>query len=169
MSLNGVIIGFLPLYQPLKLTNRFIPARDISSFAGVLCIVCVFCDLILKPVFYAQNHAFLSVYVYTTTRRRSRQALFVTLWAVSCKMFPRGLIMQIKYSKQAYKYLTKLHKPKRDKLISAINQIPEGDIVKMRGIDNLYRLRVNDYRVLFTPEYDIIKINKIGSRGDIYK
>lgn len=77
--------------------------------------------------------------------------------------------MQIKYSKQAYKYLTKLHKPKRDKLISAINQIPEGDIVKIRGIDNLYRLRVNDYRVLFTPEYDIIKINKIGSRGDIYK
>lgn len=77
--------------------------------------------------------------------------------------------MQIKYSKQAYKYLIKLHKPKREKLIAAINQIPEGDIVKMRGIDNLYRLRVNDYRVLFTPKYDIIKINKIGARGDIYK
>ena len=77
--------------------------------------------------------------------------------------------MQIKYSKQAYKYLIKLHKPKREKIIAAINEIPEGDITKMRGIDNLYRLRVNDYRVLFTPEYDIIKINKIGSRGDIYK
>lgn len=77
--------------------------------------------------------------------------------------------MQIKYSKQAYKYLTKLHKPKREKLIAAINQIPAGDIVKMRGIENLYRLRVNDYRVLYTPEYDIIKIEKIGSRGDIYK
>lgn len=77
--------------------------------------------------------------------------------------------MHIKYSKQAYKYLTKLHKPKRDKLIEAIENIPAGDIVKMRGIDNLYRLRVNDYRVLYTPEYDIIKIEKIGSRGDIYK
>lgn len=77
--------------------------------------------------------------------------------------------MQIKYSKQAYKYLIKLHKPKREKIIAAINEIPEGDITKMRGIDNLYRLRVNDYRVLFTPEYDIIKINKIGARGDIYK
>lgn len=31
--------------------------------------------------------------------------------------------MQIKYSKQAYKYLTKLHKPKREKLIAAINQL----------------------------------------------
>ncbi len=77
--------------------------------------------------------------------------------------------MQIKYSKQAYKYLIKLHKPKRDKIIEAINGIPAGDIVKMRGIDNLYRLRVNDYRVLYTAEYDIIKIEKIGSRGDIYK
>ena len=77
--------------------------------------------------------------------------------------------MQIKYSKQAYKYLTKLHKPKREKLIAAINKIPEGTIVKMQGIDNLYRLRVNDYRVLYTPEYAIIKIVKIGSRGDIYK
>lgn len=76
---------------------------------------------------------------------------------------------KVVYSKQAYKYLSKLHKPKRDKLISAINEIPKGDISKMRGIDNLYRLRVNDYRVLYTPDNDIIKIEKIGARGDVYK
>ena len=77
--------------------------------------------------------------------------------------------MQIKYSKQAYKYLTKLHKPKREQIIAAINQIPAGDIVKMRGIADLYRLRVGDYRVLFSQDYAIIKIEKIGSRGDVYK
>lgn len=76
--------------------------------------------------------------------------------------------MKIKYSKQAYKYLKRLHKPKRDQIIAAIERIPEGDIKKMRGVDNLFRLRVSDYRVLFTPEHDIIKIEKIGSRGDIY-
>lgn len=76
--------------------------------------------------------------------------------------------MHIKYSKQAYKYLKKLHKPKRLQIISAIEKIPNGDIKKMRGIDNLYRLRVNDYRVLYTAEYDIIKVEKIGARGDIY-
>lgn len=76
--------------------------------------------------------------------------------------------MQIKYSKQAYKYLKKLHKPKRDQIITAIEKIPDGDIKKMRGIDNVYRLRVNDYRVLYTPDYDIIAVIKIGSRGDIY-
>lgn len=78
--------------------------------------------------------------------------------------------MDIKYSKQAYKYLKKLHKPKRDQIIKAINKIPDGDgdIKKMRGIDNVYRLRVNDYRVLYTPEYDILMIIKIASRGDVY-
>ena len=80
------------------------------------------------------------------------------------------MTVQIKYSKQAYKYLKKLHKPKQHQIIVAINRLPyhEGDIKKMRGIENLYRLRVNDYRVLFSPEYDIIKIERIGSRGDIY-
>lgn len=76
--------------------------------------------------------------------------------------------MEIKYSKQAYKYLKKLHAPKRNQIIAAINRIPEGDIRKMQGLDNLFRLRVGDYRVLYTPERDIIKVEKIGSRGDVY-
>lgn len=78
--------------------------------------------------------------------------------------------MEIKYSKQAYKYLKKLHKPQSSQIINAIDKLPynEGNIRKMSGIDNLYRLRVGDYRVLFTKDYDIIKIEKIGSRGDIY-
>lgn len=77
--------------------------------------------------------------------------------------------MEIKYSKQAYKYLKRLHKPKREQIIAAINDIPAGNIVKMQGAANLYRLRISDYRVLYTPDYGIIKIVKIGSRGDIYK
>lgn len=78
--------------------------------------------------------------------------------------------MDIRYSKQAYKYLRKLHKPKAEQIVNAINKLPDkhGDIKKMKGIDNLYRLRVNDYRVLFTPTYEIIYIEKIGSRGDVY-
>ena len=78
--------------------------------------------------------------------------------------------MQIRYSKQAYKYLIKLNKPRYSQIVNAIDKLPynEGDIKKMSGIDDLYRLRVGDYRVLFTKDYDIIKIEKIGSRGDIY-
>lgn len=76
--------------------------------------------------------------------------------------------MEIKYSKQAYKYLMKLHRPKREQIIEAVNRIPMGDIKKLRGYEDLYRLRVNDYRVIFNQDYAIIKVIKIGSRGDIY-
>jgi mRNA interferase RelE/StbE len=76
--------------------------------------------------------------------------------------------MDIKYSKQAYKYLKKLHKPKREQIITAIEKIPEGNIIKLKGYNDLYRLRVNDYRVIYTHDFDIIKVEKIGSRGDIY-
>lgn len=77
-------------------------------------------------------------------------------------------MMEVRYSKQAYKYLMKLHRPKREQIIAAVNKIPTGDIKKLKGFDDLYRLRVNDYRVIFNRDYDIIKIIKIGSRGDIY-
>ena len=79
-------------------------------------------------------------------------------------------MQSIKYSKQAFKYLSKLPKPKAEQIITSINKLPdnEGDIKKMKGIDNLYRLRVGDYRVLFSPELSIIKIERIGARGDVY-
>lgn len=76
--------------------------------------------------------------------------------------------MDIKYSKQAYKYLKKLHKPKREQIITAIEKIPEGNIIKLKGYNDLYRLRVNDYRVIYTHDFKVINVEKIGSRGDIY-
>ena len=82
---------------------------------------------------------------------------------------------EILYSKQAYKYLSKLHKPKAKQIVSAINKLPDEEqsktlnIKKMKGIENLYRLRVDDYRVLFSPELEVIRIDKIDTRGGIYR
>lgn len=45
--------------------------------------------------------------------------------------------MEIRYSKQAYKYLMKLHRPKREQIIAAVNKIPTGDIKKLKGFDEL--------------------------------
>lgn len=50
--------------------------------------------------------------------------------------------MQAKYSKQAYKYLVKLHRPKREKIIKAIEGIPEGDIKKLKGNSGDFRLKM---------------------------
>ena len=44
-----------------------------------------------------------------------------------------------------------------------------GDIKKLQGIENGYRLRVGDLRVLFSIEDDTIYIDNIIPRGQAYK
>lgn len=55
------------------------------------------------------------------------------------------------------------------RLKEAIEKLPFGDIRKLAGLENEYRLRVGDLRVLFTIEDDIITINDIKPRGQAYK
>ena len=45
------------------------------------------------------------------------------------------------------------------------------DIVVMQGYKNVYRLRIGQYRAIFTvaKEIKILKVMKINSRGDVYK
>jgi mRNA interferase RelE/StbE len=44
-----------------------------------------------------------------------------------------------------------------------------GDIKKLKGSRNQYRLRVGNYRVLFELEGDTITVYALGHRKDIYK
>ncbi len=48
----------------------------------------------------------------------------------------------------------------------AIEKIPFGDIKKLQGIENGYRLRVGDLRVLFSIEGDTIYILIISFQED---
>lgn len=77
--------------------------------------------------------------------------------------------MQIEYSKNSVKYINAVDKPTKNRLKEAIEKIPFGDIKKLQGIDNGYRLRVGDLRVLFSIEDDIIYIDNIIPRGQAYK
>ena len=76
--------------------------------------------------------------------------------------------MNIQYSKQALKFLLRQNKPTQERLITAIKKLPEGDVKKMQGL-SLYRLRVGDFRILFARSGQIINIEKIDNRGQIYK
>lgn len=70
------------------------------------------------------------------------------------------------------KFLMKQPKPQQERLIRAIYKLPdEGDIKSMAGYDDLYRLRVGTYRVLYTIENTIltVRVLNIGNRGDVYK
>ena len=83
--------------------------------------------------------------------------------------------MEIRYSKQALKYLVKLHPRKAAKIRESIALVANGDteglnIVYMKSVD-AYRLRVGDYRVIYEIHNDelILVVIKVGPRGDIYK
>jgi mRNA interferase RelE/StbE len=44
-----------------------------------------------------------------------------------------------------------------------------GDVKKLQGSQNEYRLRVGNYRVMFRLERDIIAVYKVGDRKDVYR
>ena len=83
----------------------------------------------------------------------------------------------IELSRKAEKYLKKLDKKVRTRIQDHIRILsenprhPELDIKRFHAEPDLYRLRVGDYRVLYSVKDDLflIIIVKIGSRGDVYK
>ena len=76
--------------------------------------------------------------------------------------------MTINYSKQAIKFLSKQDKSTRVRIVEAINKLPQGDVKKLHGQEG-YRLRVGDYRVIFNKNGDVLYIEKIDNRGQVYK
>ena len=52
----------------------------------------------------------------------------------------------------------------------ASNPRPHG-CVKLSGVDNLWRVRVRDYRVVYTIADDrlVVTVVKIGDRKDVYR
>lgn len=76
--------------------------------------------------------------------------------------------MTINYSKQAIKFLKKQDKPTKQRIVNAINTLPEGDVKRLQGQSG-YRLRVGDFRIIFDRTGNILFIEKIDNRGQVYK
>ena len=77
--------------------------------------------------------------------------------------------MTIRYSKQAKKYLERIQRSQRQLIEDAIAKIPKGQITPLKGYQKSYKLRVNSYRVIFTYNSDILNVEMILQRGDVYK
>ena len=75
---------------------------------------------------------------------------------------------QILYSKQALKFLQKQDAATARRIVGAINRLPSGDVKKLQGMSG-YRLRVGDYRIIFSKNAEVLLIGKIDSRGEVYK
>lgn len=79
---------------------------------------------------------------------------------------------RIKLEKPAMKFLEKQTHNQRERLLKAIYQLPDtGDVRRLIPFNGLYRLRVGNFRVVFTIEDDVllVRVVEIGNRGDIYK
>ena len=76
--------------------------------------------------------------------------------------------MEINYSKQAIKFLSKQDKPTKIRIVTAINNLPSGDVKKLQGEEG-YRLRVGTFRIIFDYDGNILRIEKIDNRGQVYK
>lgn len=77
--------------------------------------------------------------------------------------------MKIQYEKEAAKHIQTQDKPTKIRLKTAIERLPDGNVKKLQGYKNDYRLRVGNLRVLYSIENDIITIKDVLPRGQAYK
>ncbi len=77
----------------------------------------------------------------------------------------------IKIEKKPKKFIDKQDKITRERIYEAIKNLPNGDVKKMQTKQELYRLRVGEFRFIFKIMQNEIIINVINAdnRGDIYK
>lgn len=84
---------------------------------------------------------------------------------------------EVVFKKSAFKELQSLPQRVQQKVLDAIQLISSNpytellQIKKLKGADHLYRIRIQDYRVIYLIENQIIKITiiKVGHRKDVYE
>lgn len=78
----------------------------------------------------------------------------------------------IVFSPTAKKQFLNLDRPIQLRIKTGIEKLaiipPQGDISKLKGRDDQYRLRVGDWRIIFRQS-DVIQIVAILPRGQAYK
>lgn len=73
--------------------------------------------------------------------------------------------------KKAKKFIDKLPRNEKRRVVAAIEQLPNGeDIKKLKGHSDLLRLRGGEYRIVYTVDNGKLMILVIdaGNRGEIY-
>jgi len=77
--------------------------------------------------------------------------------------------MKKTYSKKAVKDIKKINSPTKQRIKTGIEKLPEGDVKKLKGYENLYRLRIGDWRIIFSyAEKNVILVEEVEPRGNVY-
>lgn len=83
--------------------------------------------------------------------------------------------MEIRYTKAAIKALTKMPTNTAQLIRSKIRQYAAdpaslaNNVKKLQGPEDGYRLRIGDWRVIFTQDGGILDVLKIRPRGSAYE
>ncbi len=79
------------------------------------------------------------------------------------------------FKRSAERELARLQVPIRVRILSAIGSLrknprPNGS-TKLKGAKNVYRIRVGDYRVLYSIDdlVRIVLVQQVGDRKDVYR
>lgn len=79
----------------------------------------------------------------------------------------------IRYTAPAQKQLRKLPSVDAKRIVAKVAQLASNpaalanQVKKLQGIDAM-RLRVGDYRVIYTDDGTILMVLKVGQRGSVY-
>jgi len=77
----------------------------------------------------------------------------------------------IEWKEHALQNLEKLENSISKRIIKKVEELSENpfskDIKKLKGSSD-FRLRIGDYRIIFSIEKDILQILKVGHRKNIY-
>ena len=84
---------------------------------------------------------------------------------------------QVKFTKSARKEFQRLPNRIQGKVVEALSFLagnPYSELLqikKLRGVDELYRIRIGDYRLVYTVEAKelIVILVKIGHRQEVYR
>ena len=81
------------------------------------------------------------------------------------------MIYNIIFNKDAKKFIEKQPKNQRIRIYEAINKLPLGDTKRLKGFSQLFRLRIGDYRIIYSifESELVIEIIDANNRGEIYK
>ena len=72
--------------------------------------------------------------------------------------------------KRARKFIEKQTPKMQEKILKSVYNLPNGDTKMLKGHKDVFRLRIDNVRVIYTINHDIVTITVIdaGSRGQIY-
>jgi mRNA interferase RelE/StbE len=82
---------------------------------------------------------------------------------------------KIELAREAEKFIRSQNKPLQTKLVIVLRKLAENPrppkATKLKGLDELYRVRVGNYRIVYTIEDQklLVLIVRIAHRKDVYK